>query len=170
MANNIKLEFTQSQFRTLLDIIYSGVSVLTSTNEKNEEKYNEIESMIFSYTKDIGKAEYSDFEETYGGYLPSSKFENSGVLERMTQYEDFVFWNELSHRLALRDVANTIRVDNSDILLEALLDRTDEYDEYFEDHGVSDIFIDGMPPINVNTRTIRSMDLGDVELPEQDDE
>lgn len=163
MANKITLEFTQEQFRNLLDLIYAGNYLLTSTNEDGEEKYNEIESLVFSRTKDIGKEEYSEYVEEYGGYLPSKDFEEAGVQEKITGYDNVSFWNELVHRLALRDVAANLNTDNPDILIEAILDRSDEYEDFFDKHDLDTVRIKGMKPMNKNPNTFRSMDVGEIE-------
>lgn len=165
----IVFEFTKEEYRDLLDIVSAGNMMLCGAVEKDEEKYNKIESKIFSKTKEINKSEYAVYDKEYGGYLPSDEFYKSNIQERMEAYDTHTFWAELVHRLALRDVAENLKIDNPDILIEALIDRTDEYEDFFETHDISDIVVKGMKPISQNPETFRSMNLGDVELPETDD-
>ena len=42
MADKITLEFTKEQFRNLLDLVFAGNYLITSTNEKDDEKYNQL--------------------------------------------------------------------------------------------------------------------------------
>lgn len=163
MAKKITFEFTPDQYRALLDIVYAGNNLLTSTNEDNEEKYNEIESMVFSKVKEIGKENFAEYYNEYGGWLPTSEFEKDGVDERIEDYDKVVMWANLCHVLALRDVATTLRTANQDIVMDALLKRTDEYSEFFENHGVESLVVKGMKKIDTNSEIYRSYDVGEVE-------
>ena len=136
MTDKINIVFTKKQFRTLLDIVYAGNYLVSSTNEKDEEKYNEIESLVFSHAKEADMDEFAEYVSEYGGWLPTKEFEEQGIEERIESYDSTSFWNELIHRLALRDVALTLNTDNPDIVMEAILDRTDEYEEFFEKNAI----------------------------------
>ena len=164
MTDKINIVFTKKQFRTLLDIVYAGNYLISSTNEKDEEKYNEIESLVFSHAKEADMDEFAEYVSEYGGWLPTKKFEEQGIEERIECYDSTSFWNELIHRLALRDVALTLNTDNPDIVMEAILDRTDEYEEFFENNDLSNVTIKNMKPMRKNYETFRSMDIGKVDM------
>ena len=169
MADKITLEFTKEQFRNLLDLVFAGNYLITSTNEKDEEKYNQLESMIFSHAKDINKPEFAEFDKEYGGWLPTKEYQHQGIDERISEYDNVSFWDELIHRLALQDVAMNLHTDNPDILIDALLDRSDEYRDFFDNHDISAIKIKGMKPMDKNFDTFRSMNVGEIESFSDDD-
>ena len=169
MADKITLEFTKEQFRNLLDLVFAGNYLITSTNEKDEEKYNQLESMIFSHAKDINKPEFAEFDKEYGGWLPTKEYQHQGIDERISEYDNVSFWDELIHRLALQDVAMNLHTDNPDILIDALLDRSDEYRDFFDNHDISAIKIKGMKPMDKNYDTFRSMNVGEIESFSDDD-
>lgn len=163
MADKINIQFTKKQFRALLDIVYAGNYLLSYANEKNEEQYNEIESKIFAYTRETGMDSFAEYVDEYGGWLPTKEFEEQGVNERIEHYDNTSFWDELIHRLALRDVAMTLNTDNPDIVMEAIIDRSDEYEEFFDKNDFGNVVIKNMKPMQKNYETFRSMNIGDIE-------
>lgn len=169
MADKITFELTKKEFRTLLDMIYAGNMMLSGVDENDEERYNSLESLAFSKAKEINKEEFAEYNKEYGGFLPTKAFEDDGVLERMQAYDDYTFWSELAHRLALRDVATKMtNTTDPDLLYEAIIDRTDEYEEFFEKHDLSKLFVKDMPEFSKTAKTFRSMDIGKIEA--SDDE
>ena len=76
--DKIVFEFTKEEYRNLLDIVSAGNMMLCGAVEKDEEKYNKIESKIFSKAKEINKSEYAVYDKEYGGYLPSDEFYKIG--------------------------------------------------------------------------------------------
>ena len=168
--DKIKLELTVKEYLTLLEMVYAGNAVLVDFNEAEEERYNKIESMIFSHAKEAGKEDYAEYDEDYTGYLPTREFEQAASMEeKMQNFLSASFWEELIHRLALIDVLKTVKTDNDDILMEALLERTAQYEEFFEANGLDAIRIKGMPAMSSNPSTFRSAIVGAPEGAEEDD-
>lgn len=162
MAEKINIELTKKQLRTLLDIVFAGNMVLSGTNEKDEEKYNEVESIVFAEADKCGEKGLAEFDKTYGGWLPTKKFEDAGVLERLDEYEDYVFWSELARRLALKDIATETRLKDPDIIFEAMLDRAEEYEEFFDEKGIGAVEVRGMKKMKA-PEAYKSVDVGEIE-------
>lgn len=163
MADKINIQFTKKQFRALLDIVYAGNYLLTYALENGEEKYNEIESKVFACASQMDMGKFAEYVDEYGGWLPTKEFEEQGVNKRIESYDNTSFWDELIHRLAMRDVAMALKTDNLDIVMEAIIDRSDEYEEFFDGHDFNDVFVKNMKPIRENYETFRSMDIGEVD-------
>ncbi len=162
MAEKINIELTKNQLRTLLDIVFAGNMVLSGTNDQDEEKYNEVESLIFGMAEKSGEKGLAEFDKAYGGWLPSKKFEDSGVLQRMDGYEDFVFWSELARRLALKDIATQTKLKDPDLIFEAMLDRADEYEDFFDEKGIGVLEVKGMKAMKT-PESYKSVGVGEIE-------
>ena len=146
--DDINLKLTKEQYLTLLELVYAGNLMLTSADEAGEERYNEAESAVFAQAKSAGVEEYAEYDDIYQGYLPTEKFEEAADMDqKLEAFQNNSFWDDLIHRLSLIDVLNNVQSDNDDILMEALLERTSQYEEFFQEHGLESVQIKGMPPM-----------------------
>ncbi len=146
--DDINLKLTKEQYLTLLELVYAGNLMLTSADEAGEERYNEAESAIFAQAKSAGMEEYAEYDDIYQGYLPTEKFEDAADMDqKLEAFQNNSFWDDLIHRLSLIDVLNNVQSDNDDILMEALLERTSQYEEFFQEHGLESVQIKEMPPM-----------------------
>ncbi len=148
IMDDINLKLTKEQYLTLLELVYAGNLMLTSADEAGEERYNEAESAVFAQAKSAGMEEYAEYDDIYQGYLPTEKFEDAADMDqKLEAFQNNSFWDDLIHRLSLIDVLNNVQSDNDDILMEALLERTSQYEEFFQEHGLESVQIKGMPPM-----------------------
>ena len=96
------LEFTNKQFRRLLDLVYIGNWILNSTRGDDRiRQYDEVESLVFSQCLAHGMAPLTELYQ--GQLIPSQAFAEGGIHEAIEQYEDVVFYEILAEELALRD-------------------------------------------------------------------
>ena len=93
----------------------------------------------------------------------------------MEEYDDAMFWENLIHKLALKDVAQFADVNNPDILFSAIDQRMEQYREYFDEHGFSKIKVEGIEEFTIPD-TFRTMNVGEIDMDafvdydEEDDE
>lgn len=134
----IKLEFTEKEFRRLLDMVYIGNWVLNSTRGTDRfADYDKIESKIFSQCAKNNMP--SLFEIRNGKVLPSKAFENGGIHEAIIDYEDTIFFEILAEELARKDMNfEPVTPDNFD----ELTSRIDEYIEEFEQNGMENVTLE----------------------------
>lgn len=101
----MKINFTNKQFRTLMELVYMGNWMVNAPRTERLEEYEAIESLIFSHAKDFGLEEHVDDEEAdQGHFYPTAAFEmNSAMRQYMDEYDDDNFWEELIDRLALEE-------------------------------------------------------------------
>ncbi len=134
----VKIEFTEKEFRRLLDLVYVGNWVMNSTRGPNRiREYDEVESKLFSYCLKTGM--YALFEVVDGEVVPSAQFEEGGIHEAIMDYEDAMFFDILAEELARRDMdfAPIDRTNNSE-----LARRIGEYMEEFEENGLNNVSVE----------------------------
>jgi len=130
----MKIELTELEFRRLLDMAYIGNWILNSTRGSDRfTDYDVVQNRLFSFCQSCGMSSLAD------GAKPSAAFENGGIHEAITEYEDSVFFEILAEELARRDMDfEPISSEN----FSELTDRIDEYIEEFEQNGIDNISLD----------------------------
>ena len=92
--------------------------------------------------------EFTDTEETDETY-PSREYEDSGIMDFITEYDEYTLWDELGIRLAKRDISlllkskGNIKRNPEEIMLE----REALYGEEFEKNGLKNIEVKGIGEI-----------------------
>lgn len=131
----VRIDFTDKEFRRLLDMVYIGNWILNSIRgEDRFTDYDHVESKVFSKCAEKGMD--SLFEIAEGEVIPSAAFENGGIHEAVMDYEDTVFFEILAEELARRDMDyEPINSENFDELAE----RVDDYITEFETNGIENI-------------------------------
>lgn len=144
----MKIELSKEQYRTLLELVFLGNWMINSIKEEIDhetQKYDELESHMFLLAKDFGFGEWSDgeFEFTQAGDVyPGAEFEEkSAVFNFIDKYDDYTFWEELSHKLARRDLIRQYGVEGlSNMRFEERIKKEDEligkYDRIFFEIGL----------------------------------
>ena len=132
------LEFTNKQFRRLLDLVYIGNWILNSTRgDQRFADYDEVESLVFCKALVSGMHALSEVYE--GEIVPSRAFAEGGIHEAIMEYENNVFFDILAEDLARRDM-DDVPIDESNFA--ELTSRIDAYITEFEEHGTDNILVD----------------------------
>lgn len=136
----MNIEFTDREFRRLLDMVYVGNWVLNSTRgEDRFEDYDLLQEKLFAECSRSGMKEL--YSTWYGHVFPSKAFEEGGIHEAIADYEDAVFFDILAEELARRDMS----IDENDPEdLGELVNRMDEYISEFEKNGIENLSIDNL--------------------------
>jgi hypothetical protein len=104
MVREIKL--TPQQYEDLVKLVYLGNYLINNFRSDQElDRFNALESYVFSRAKDFGLAWVMDMDEETGEIYPSREF--SQAEEVSLFIEDFVensFWDELINRMTSRDL------------------------------------------------------------------
>ena len=132
------LEFTNKQFRRLLDLVYIGNWILNSTRgDQRFADYDEVESLVFGKALVSGMPALAEVYE--GEIVPSRAFAEGGIHEAIMAYEDTTFFEILAQELALRDMDDPpITPENYD----EVMARMETYLGEFEQHGTDNITVD----------------------------
>ena len=135
----MNIEFTDNEFRLLLDMVYIGNWILNSARGDDRiAEYDQIESKIFAQCAKNKKL-HSLFTIRGNEVLPSRAFENGGIHEAIVDYEDNVFFEILAEELARKDMDYVpITPENYG----ELSVRIEEYIAEFEENGIENIIVD----------------------------
>ncbi len=134
----MQLDLTKKEFRRLLDLVYIGNWILNSTRVDDIlTDYENLESKLFSLCAANGLSSLSS--EEYGIFYPSKAFEDGGIHEAISEYEDTVFFEILAEELVRRDMDYT-PVDESNF--PEMSERIDAYISEFEEHGLENVRVD----------------------------
>ena len=132
------LEFTNKQFRRLLDLVYIGNWILNSTRgDQRFTDYDEVESLLFGKAALEGMPSLAELYQ--GEIVPSRAFAEGGIHEAIMEYENNVFFDILAEDLARRDM-DDVPIDESNFA--ELTSRIDAYITEFEEHGTDNILVD----------------------------
>jgi hypothetical protein len=135
----VKFDLTEAEYRELVRLAYLGEWIINAPHDP--EHQDEAASLSFQRLLAQGKAltEIDRDLETSEYYL-TSEVANRFYDDHISDYDDHVFWEELSERLAARDLAtgrgvNPETIDRDEDLA-VLKPLEDNYRKEFESYGV----------------------------------
>jgi hypothetical protein len=148
----MKIGLTREQYENLIKLVYLGNWMINAVRTGKEddpqiEKYNEIEQYIFSFAKEAGLEKYIEFDQKYNQFFPTREFEeNQELTQYQEDYDDEVFWQELSGRLGSRDFLKEYgegairKMDQKERFLKEQ-EFIIKYEEEFAEHGLDNLEI-----------------------------
>ena len=101
---DVQINLTKEQYKTLVEMVYLGHWMANAIRPKTIKKYDDMEQLIFSFTKQAGLQDCVDYDNTMKMFFTLAEFEETVVLPLKEEYDDYTFWDELAHRLADRDI------------------------------------------------------------------
>jgi len=134
----MKFELTPSQYRKLVELTYLGEWLI---NAHHEPEYQDDDATrILQKLLAAGPAPDASKDEETGEYYMNIDWTDQLYDHYILDYDDHVFWDELTERLAGRDLARDRGVSLEDInrdddLLE-LRPLEDRYRSELEEHGI----------------------------------
>ncbi|MCU6713290.1 hypothetical protein M6D81_31850 [Paenibacillus sp. J5C_2022] len=140
----MKLELSEAQYRALTKLVFLGNWIANSTKLKDEQnlEMEELEQLIYSYSYEFEMNDLIEFDEKFNEYFPTRKFEEQ--LENfIDDYDNFNFWQELSSRLARRDLINEIGPVSklTDRHKEREFEIEETYENEFEKNGLKNLVL-----------------------------
>jgi hypothetical protein len=146
----LNINFTQTEYRLLLDVIFIADWVLTAHDPaggSENDPHQMLFQKLYSHAKEMGCSDLVDEVTESNSYAPSRKYEDeSGVFHWIEEYDDASFWEELIERLTERDVYARIPADQQDgLAAEEYWRRAapyeQKYGQEFERHGLDRVVI-----------------------------
>ena len=141
----MKILFTKTEYRALLDMIYLAEWMLTAyldEPEPSNEKYKHIAQKIYSHAREMGCERLVDVAKDTNEYMPSRELEEKGgVRELIEFYDSETFWDQLVDRMTDRDVKAKVGSEEADRLSAEeywkISDPIAEaYEDEFDTHGI----------------------------------
>ena len=150
----MKIELDKKQYENLIKLVYLGNWMVNairdgSPEDKEIERYNEIEQYIFSFAKNADLEKYIEFDDEVGQFFPTNSFEFETDVEQYRQeYNDETFWDELIDRLARRDFIkkygeDTVRKMGWKELIEKEDPFIEKYSKEIEKNGLDNLELNG---------------------------
>ncbi len=135
------IELSQQDFRRLLDLVFVGNLVLGLPNPGTPEaqEYDRLSRSLFAYCPLVGMGKLSHIVD--GEIYPSDEYLDSGIMNKLMDYEDATLYDILAEELARRDL------DGQDVdgaQNDALLVRIGEYLEEFDRNGLDNVYTEGL--------------------------
>jgi len=104
----MEIQLTKEEYRLLLDMLHISDWVMNSHKVEEDAKakpYKQVEQKIMSYAKEFGFENLVEYDNKVDEFNPSAEFEDlESSMSFIEDYDDDVFWEELCHRLAQRDL------------------------------------------------------------------
>lgn len=139
----MEIKFTKEQYRHLLELLYLGEWTANSpkTAENRIFEYDEIYRYITSFAKEFGCGDLFAFDEELGGYAETKEYEER-MQKHVQEYDEEVFWGELSSRMAQQDTIKELG-DSAPIeeYLPMMFDKEEQYEEEFEKNGINNLIL-----------------------------
>jgi hypothetical protein len=146
----MNIEISKKEYRTLLDVLHIADWVLHAhkTEEGLEtEEFRLLEQKFLSLAEDMGFGHFVEYDPDMKKYFPTGEYEEtSSVMEAIVDYDNESFWEELTERLATRDLIQqegkdkvvALEFEERMIKMETFQGR---YEEEFERQGLNRLVI-----------------------------
>ena len=152
----MKIEIPDGKFEKLIKLVFLGNWVVNSEKtwggeDPRIEEYDEIEEALLKLAYENGFKELVSFDMKAKKYFPSQALEFDGDIQNyLDDYNDANFWQDLSSRLAERDVIEKLgtekflKLDNKEGFI-LITKAEDKYIEEFEENGIDNLRIVSKP-------------------------
>ena len=140
-----KLDLTDAQFRTLLQLVYLGNFMANATRDETIQEYDDIEQYIYVNAEKFGCGEFVDVHDAVDGVYPTRNFEEMMNL-LVEKYDNDFFYDELIHRLSERDLI--AKYSEAEVLKMGIVERIEKereftkiYDREFSEKGIENLVL-----------------------------
>jgi hypothetical protein len=144
----MKMNFTKKEYQTLVEMLLVADWVITAHEEGEREAtkpYMELKKKVLAHHKEMGMAEAFVYSPKEDEYFETAAYEASAAHMRLIEeYDEQVFWPELSSRLAERDfiAEEMLTAEGSRSEEERttrLFEITERYEEEFYENGLDNL-------------------------------
>lgn len=142
----MEIELTEEQYDTLLLMIESGNWVINATREDRIDKFDELQSKLYSHAEDVDLEEFVHHNEERNRYHPTEEL-TQRIMDFVDEYEVDSFWDNLVSRLAERDMHEKYDQETLDDMgtrerIETVQKHEEKYWKEFEENGIERLVID----------------------------
>lgn len=149
---DITLTLSQDDFGRLLKLAYLGefmanMDLTDSSLDDERRALARVRSDLFALADENGKAHYAYHDATRDEWFASRGLEEDADIRRLVQeYDEHVFWEELSSRLSSRDLVEEYGKETIDTMEDEHYARAqdalfDYYDREFDVHGTDRLYV-----------------------------
>lgn len=149
----MQIEFMKTEYRDLIDMVYIAEWIMKAhkiEDDPRTKRYEKLGQKIMSYAEEMGFGHLVEYAPEYDKYFPTRMFEDASSAHGfIDEYDNDSFWEELTNRLAERDLikqegglSNVLRL-SIDERLDKQFRLEEKYAEEFEENGLDNIVIGG---------------------------
>lgn len=138
----VHVELTRGQFLALLKTVYLGENMANGfrIGEERLQEFIEIRHTVLALAKKLGFNDLVEYDEELKDYFPTKEFDEA-MDPLIDDFENESFWEELSYRLALRDLLREFGEKRLKRMArmkyaQELFERQDKYAEEGRTHGL----------------------------------
>ena len=135
----MKIDLTRKEYRDLLDMLTIADWVLNAHKavaDPRTERYKKLEQKFFALAKQMKYENLVSYAPVHNRYFPTREYEETSSTQTfIVEYETDSFWEELTSRLAERDLARQLGGDDrvSTLSPEDLFEKLGQLEEYYGD-------------------------------------
>ncbi|MBX3014156.1 MAG: hypothetical protein KF832_21725 [Caldilineaceae bacterium] len=104
----MQIELTSDEYRRLIDILYLADWLLTAHKVGDDPRvaaYQQLVQKLYAYSQEMGLSHLIEYAVEFDQYFPTRDLEaGTPIHEFIDEYDDETFWDELTRRLAERDL------------------------------------------------------------------
>jgi hypothetical protein len=107
----MELKLTKAQYETLMRLVYLGNTVVNGFRDKDPViETDHVENYIYAKAADFGLGKLTVYDEDLDAFYPTTETEDAWLADH-DEYVNDLFWDELMHRLAERDLETRYGLD-----------------------------------------------------------
>lgn len=104
----MRIELTTAEYRQLVDVLYLAEWLLTAHKVGDDPRitmYHQLVQKLYAHAQEVGLSHLIEYAAEFDQYFPTRDFESdTPIHEFIDEYDDETFWDELTRRLAERDL------------------------------------------------------------------
>ncbi|WP_210366594.1 hypothetical protein [Bacillus sp. REN3] len=139
----MKIELSQEQYLTLAKLLQlaNWPLGLTAAGEELARKAEGLEQYILSLADDFSLRDQVFFDREEECYHLVERLKEKVELI-IDEYEEYVFWDQLTHKLATIDLKKQIKMDSTiDEKINRMFQLKEQYEKYFLKNGLENLTI-----------------------------
>lgn len=148
----MQIELSTDEYRQLVDILYLADWMLTARkvgDDPRVEGYHQLVQKLYARAQEMGLSHLIEYAEEFDQYFPTRDFEaDTTIHEFINEYDDETFWDELTRRLAERDLVAQLggREKVQKLSMEERIRKLGQFEEQyaaeFAKHGLDHLHLD----------------------------
>ncbi|MCH8523254.1 MAG: hypothetical protein LAT52_01765 [Balneolales bacterium] len=145
--SRVPISFNKSEYRVLVHAVYQQLFMLESLvdhqNTKEFENLNSLSSKLIEYAPEFASGDLIARDVIENTIYPNSAFLDL-VMQMINEYDEVSFWEELTHRLAERDLLRDYKGKeltklSEEEYLELLSEKLVYYTKLFGENGLENV-------------------------------
>ena len=144
----MNIDITKKEYRALLDMICITDWILDAFSKEGHSfpEHHALKVKLFSLYKEMGAEEQIEYDDTLNDFFETESYTEELQTQFIEPFEHAVFWDELTHRLAKRDLINEIGQEayrNMDAMerYKRICVFEEQYEKEFQESGLNKLVI-----------------------------